>query len=292
MLDGAKALAIPTRYGQSLSVITDGMRQGILSWLSYEESGELWFSAQFRLADLELLNSSDAEIAQNLLKILHAIRQDKPDFLTEKTIGLSVSTKLDFPRVWGLGTSSTLIASIARWANVNPYALLESSFGGSGYDLACAYATGPITFQRSSGAPVVKTIKYNPSLVESLFFVYLGRKQNSREGIAHYRRKVGENPDLVESVTALTENWINCTDLATLEAIIREHESLVSETVALPRAKQLYFSDYWGEIKSLGAWGGDFILVSSNRDKADTYTYFKDKGFNVFIPWDKMVLSL
>ena len=33
--------------------------------------------------------------------------------------GFKVTTKLDFPKNWGLGTSSTLINNIAQWAQVD-----------------------------------------------------------------------------------------------------------------------------------------------------------------------------
>ncbi len=36
------------------------------------------------------------------------------------------------------------------------------------------------------------------------------------------------------------------------------------------------FLDYFGQTKSLGAWGGDFILATGNKD---TPKYFKNKGY-------------
>jgi hypothetical protein len=50
----------------------------------------------------------------------------------------------------------------------------------------------------------------------------------------------------------------------------------------------LLFNDYKGAIKSLGAWGGDFILVTGNED---SISYFKKKGYNTIIPYSKMVLN-
>jgi hypothetical protein len=40
-------------------------------------------------------------------------------------------------------------------------------------------------------------------------------------------------------------------------------------------------------IKSLGAWGGDFVLATGD-DK--TISYFKSKGYNTVIPYSKMAL--
>jgi hypothetical protein len=70
-----------------------------------------------------------------------------------------------------------------------------------------------------------------------------------------------------------------------------EHENLVAKTLELERAKDLYFKDFWGEIKSLGAWGGDFILATSERSEADTRAYFLEKGFPVFLKYEELVLE-
>ena len=59
----------------------------------------------------------------------------------------NITTKLTFPRAWGLGTSSTLISLIAQWAKCDPFELLFEAFGGSGYDIACATANSPISYQ-------------------------------------------------------------------------------------------------------------------------------------------------
>ena len=41
-----------------------------------------------------------------------------------------------------------------------------------------------------------------------------------------------------------------------------------------------------GKIKSLGSWGGDFILVTTkNKD----LTYFRNRGLNTIIPLKDMV---
>ena len=43
-----------------------------------------------------------------------------------------------------------------------------------------------------------------------------------------------------------------------------------------------------GRIKSLGSWGGDFILVTAkNKD----LTYFKNRGLNTIFPLREMVYT-
>ena len=41
-----------------------------------------------------------------------------------------------------------------------------------------------------------------------------------------------------------------------------------------------------GQIKSLGAWGGDFILVSGDKD---TPFYFKSKGYETILPFSNFI---
>ena len=55
-----------------------------------------------------------------------------------------------------------------------------------------------------------------------------------------------------------------------------EHEELISQILRKEKVKNKYFLDYDGEIKSLGAWGGDFILAAGPENSND---YFFDKGF-------------
>ena len=43
-------------------------------------------------------------------------------------------------------------------------------------------------------------------------------------------------------------------------------------------------------VKSLGAWGGDFVLAASAMDSAAITAYFKSKGLNTIIPYEQMVL--
>ena len=47
---------------------------------------------------------------------------------------------------WGLGSSSTLISLLSQWSGVAPEKLLSTSFGGSGYDVACATAKDAIIY--------------------------------------------------------------------------------------------------------------------------------------------------
>ena len=47
------------------------------------------------------------------------------------------------------------------------------TFGGSGYDVACATADSPIFYHRLSGQAHIQAVDFEPPFVEHLYFVYL-----------------------------------------------------------------------------------------------------------------------
>ncbi len=289
VLDGALALALPTQVGQQLQVQEAEGIADRLYWQSLDSKGQAWLDCEFDLAKLSLISSSDQKMGQRLSDLFLAARQLAPDFLTSSS-SLKATTRLEFPRDWGLGTSSTLVQLLADWAGVNPYHLLAATFGGSGYDIACAGAEGPLLYQLEKGQPRSKPIAFAPSFQEQLYFVYLGQKQNSREGIAHYRQRQGNVQGQLDAISALTHEMIACKTLPYFEQLIQRHEDIIASVIDLPRAFELYFANYWGQVKSLGAWGGDFVLLTSDRSEVETRAYCNEKGFEVFIPYKELIL--
>ena len=66
---------------------------------------------------------------------------------------------------------------MAQWANIDAYILLEMTFGGSGYDIACAQTNSPIIYQLENEIPNFKTVSFNPTFKDQIYFVYLNQKQ-------------------------------------------------------------------------------------------------------------------
>ena len=292
VLDGAKSLAVPTTCGQDLQI--EPINQPELIWKSFTNTGECWLEAIFELPKLRLTSATyddkqdggKGNLAENLFEILLQIRQLNPAFLNSES-GFLVKTNLTFPKNWGLGTSSTLINNLASWAKVNPYQLLEKTFGGSGYDIACAQNNTPILFTRKGNEPIVEKINFNPLFKEQLYFVYLNKKQNSREGIQRYKALKGNLTSEIEQISQLTDAFVACNNLVDFEKLLVEHEQIVSKAIQLKTVQEIYFSDYFGQTKSLGAWGGDFILATGN---AETPNYFNKKGFQTVISYLDLIL--
>ncbi len=286
VLDGATSLALPTTKGQYFNFESVPNSDSIL-WKSFDEKNELWFEGLFSNATFEVIHSSDEDIANRMTQILNAIRILDFSFLKNK--GAKISSHLEFPRNWGLGTSSTLIYSIAKWAGVNPFELLEKTFGGSGYDLACAGATSNILYSKINGVPQWSPTTFNPTFKNQLYFIFLGKKQNSREAIQHYRQ-IKKKETISAEISAITQSLLTCSNLNDFEKLLNQHEDLIAITLHLQKVKNLYFDDYWGSVKSLGAWGGDFVLVTSDRTEEETRAYFEEKGFDVFLKYEEMIL--
>ena len=199
VLKGALSLAEPLKLGQSLQVTLADTNTHRLHWIASQPE-KPWFSVLFDSETLQPLSTDDPTKAEKLSSILNAVRQRKPQAFLG--CDLRFRTHLDFDPNWGLGSSSTLIANLARWADVNPYELLKLTFGGSGYDIACATAEGPIYYQlvdarsalrQAQGpkvvepvetpTPIVESIDFQPPFAEHLYFVYQGQKQSSSKEI-------------------------------------------------------------------------------------------------------------
>ena len=61
----------------------------------------------------------------------------------------------------------------------------------------------------------------------------------------------------------------------------------MSDVLEMQTVKERFFPDFKGVIKSLGAWGGDFVMVIS---KENPTAYFEEKGFKTILSYSEMIL--
>ncbi len=290
VLDGAKALAIPTQFGQTMEIIS--IETPVIQWKSLDEENEVWLECFLDIADFKLIKivQNTASINENsvirLQSILKEIKKLNPDFLKDET-GVLVINKLNFPNNWGLGSSSTLINNLANWAKVDAFELLQNTFGGSGYDIACAQNNTPILFQLIDNEPKIEVVHFNPIFKNQLYFIHLNKKQDSQEGIEQYRRNQKNIISEIVEISTISDEILKVSTLIDFEKLIAQHEQIISKIINQKTIQQTLFADYFGQIKSLGAWGGDFILATGNENTAN---YFKKKGFETVIPFEQMIL--
>lgn len=286
VLDGALAIGLPTRPGQWLRWDVSNEYNGHCHWRSLDADGQCWFEGLFELDSLSYLQGSEEQTGQTLARVLQAARSLQPGFLRQDA-GIRVETALEFPRLWGLGSSSTLLSNLARWAGVDVYELSSRTFGGSGYDLAAATAEGPFWYQKGA-SPL--PCPFAPPFADQLAFVYLGHKQNSREGIQRYRALGTPDPAHLQAISDISRELPGCTKLGDFIGLLRQHEDLVANTLQLKRVQTELFPEFPGLVKSLGAWGGDFVLACSEvLSLAEMEVYFNEKGHNVFFKYADLI---
>lgn len=287
VMEGARALAVPVKYGQSLhaDVLPDDHS---LEWNSYIK-GKPWFKATFNLPTFNTIQTTNVKIANDLINILRSAVS-----MNSTAIGhegnFRIKTELSFDISWGLGSSSSLISNIAYWFEIDPYELFWRIFDGSGYDIACARANNPLIYNLFNNMPEIEKSTFDPDFKKNIYFVYTGKKAITAKGIEHFKRQKNFNSNDIQTISDLTVEMSNAAQFTDFEKIIREHETIISKILKTERVKKVYFNDFEGEIKSLGAWGGDFVMVTWLGKCEKLMNYFKGKGLETMFRYDEMVL--
>ena len=290
VLQGARALALPLNLGQSLEVTTINDRNGMIHWDAYTPKG-FWFASIFSKHDFTVHASDDMDKADNLSRIFKAIKSLNPNIL-EDANDYFFTTRLEFDKDWGLGSSSTLISLLAQWADVNPYEVLRQTMGGSGYDIACATASQPIIYRLENGSPIVEKIDFRPAFSDKLYFVYQGHKQSSGKEVKSFkeRAKTMNFSSEVSEISNISNELVRTSSFNDFCALLSRHEEIMSRCLEQPPLKS-HYSDFQGVIKSLGAWGGDFFLAATEMPETAVKEYFNNKGLNTIIKYRDIVLG-
>ena len=305
VLKGATALALPLKLGQSLDVVTSDKDENRIYWNAYKKSTDNgqqttdtvhnpqpWFSVVLDKTDFSIIETDDNEKAERLSNILSKVRSLNDDVFND-THDYIFSTLLDFDPQWGLGSSSTLINNISEWANIDPYLLLDSTFKGSGYDIACAKAEQPIFYkvnsqQSTDNCRIIEIANFNPEFKDNLYFVYQGHKQNSANEVKAFLNKENNFENEIKSISEISEIMPDLKTLRDFCYFIKVHEEIMERCLDQKRIKK-YYSDFEGEMKSLGAWGGDFFLAATEWDEQRIRNYFENKGLNVILRYDDII---
>lgn len=287
VLDGAKAFALPTKFGQNLIVEKGSNKE--FYWKSYDSDSSIWFEDTILFSEITTAEKTEEDsIRATLIKILREAYLLNSHYINESN-GFKITTQLNFPRNWGLGTSSTLINNIAHWLEIDAFSLLNNSFGGSGYDIACAQNNNPIVYILDRGKPIVEKVVFDPVFTSNIYFVYLNRKQSSKTAIAAYHRNKKNNlAETIAKIDCITQEILIASNVQSFAKAITKHELAISAIIETPTVKDTLFPDFTGVIKSLGAWGGDFVMVISEDNPAE---YFAAKGYETIVAYEDMILS-
>lgn len=287
VLKGALSLALPLKYGQKLTISeTDG--KPVVNWISRANSS-IWFHTKLLLPDLQVIETNLPVVADTLVKILLTAQKLNPGFLSlEKEY--QVISSMDFDPLWGIGSSSSLISNISWWAGCDPFELNRLIFNGSGYDIACARSYSPIFFEIKDQIPSYREANFNPTFNSRLYFVYLNHKQNSKESLRNLDYSRISTQDIIR-ISDLTRRIAEADRLDIFQSLIGFHEEIVGGILGRTPVKYLYFNDFNGSVKSLGAWGGDYILAASEASEAYVRSYFNEKNLKTIFRYDEIVLK-
>ena len=282
ILDGALSLAAPTKFGQHLKFQEN--LSNLINWKSKNFDGNIWFECLITSDTLKVKSTSSQKISNTLVEIINFIREYNPAFL--KNCGSDISTDLTFEKNLGLGSSSTLISNLSKISGVNPYTLNNKIFKGSGYDIACAESISPILYKLDKDQKIINKVSFKPSFNEHIYFVYLNKKQNSISEIEKYNKNKASN-SIINEISDITSEILVCNSIDRFNKLIEAHELIISKLISKQTVKDLLFKDFDGYIKSLGAWGGDMIMVTSQIDPSK---YFIEKGYSTIFKFKELLV--
>lgn len=275
VMKGAMALAIPAKLDQELNVISTN--SDFVNWKSFNKDNQIWYEEKFFLDKGALIYHGEknkmSDLIVRLFDYIHKFNNP------EKSIGNEFIWKINFNINWGLGSSSTLINNLSKWAKVNPYKLLFSVFNGSGYDIACCDKSNPIIFQKKDDYLSVSDTTFNPNFLNNLFLIFLNKKQDTQKSVQNFLETDQSLSEGINQINEIVHEIENVKDITTFESLIERHEKIIANILQMPTIQNDKFPDYNnGVIKSLGSWGGDFVLATGDEKSVD---YFEEKGFNI-----------
>ncbi len=282
VLDGARSWAVPTRYGQELALLPTA--EGGLYWKSVGHNDQLWFEAQWD-SNGELIKCTDTDAAETLERLLRygALHGNDP------FKGWKASIKTEFPKDWGLGSSSSLLAAVAKWCKVDKFDMFEACFTGSGYDVAVAASQRGTIYKLDPLGREILYTDFTPPFADQLFFVYSGKKQNSEKEVKSYG---SINQDIraaaVPKINELTRTFLEATSLEAFQKAMLQHEEILGSILGRPTKNQ-ELKSIKGALKNLGAWGGDFFILAT--DEASDLDQLRNMGYDTILNWEEIILD-
>lgn len=281
-VDGALVLAVPTKLGQEFFFTEENDEKSLIYWNAYHQN-QLWLETVIDYKTWTILETNNQKASEFILKVLKNV-QELSEIKFKSNHSYHLKTNLQFPSDFGLGSSSTLMSNLGEWAEIDPFVLNEISLGGSGYDVAVAKEKSAILYSRFPERVYEKVI-FDPIFKDELIFIHLNQKQDTREGISHYKLKP-TSTELINEYSELTKMILRSQTLEEFSQLMTIHEQKLSDFLGIQTVKEKYFQNCPSFVKSLGAWGGDFVLTSKFGDYE---AYFKTQGFDKIFSWQDLI---
>jgi hypothetical protein len=119
----------------------------------------------------------------------------------------------------------------------------------------------------------------------------LGKKQKSLESILQFKENAAFGEKDIEQISEISQQIVKVESLELFEKLLQKHEDLMSYILKRKTIKSLLFPDFPGLVKSLGAWGGDFVLMTYEGSKTELSAYLAKKGLDTILSYDDLILA-
>ena len=287
---GGKALVVPVKLGMWMEVALRESQNGrYINWNARVMDRD-WFNARISMPEMIVSDTSDDGIAGRLAEILKAVDELNKELMHARC-EYDIKTHTEFDQAWGLGSSSALIANLAQWAGIDPFELFFRVSGGSGYDVAAALARGPIVYSAVDRQVRISPVLFLPSFRDHLWFAYLGNKQDTNQSLGQFNLHITTDEFDTGFMNSLTHSLLHASSLHDFMHYMHEHEIFLSQLLGERPVKDEKFHDFKGEIKSLGAWGGDFIMIASENSPDYVRSYFTGRRMPFLFSFDELILT-
>jgi hypothetical protein len=127
------------------------------------------------------------------------------------------------------------------------------------------------------------------SLNQEIYFIYLGTKQDSAISVGQFKSRKRSFSNEIKLISELSRHIASAGTLEDFEYYIKEHEMIISSILKQKRIKEARFKDLDGEIKSLGAWGGDFAMMTWNDSKKKLIRYLEEKNIYTIFTFEELI---
>ena len=120
------------------------------------------------------------------------------------------------------------------------------------------------------------------------FFIIQNKKQSSKSAISNYITKRHRVNKIVSEIDQITKDALVVKEGREFALLMEKHQVIMSNVLETETVKEMLFPDFKGVIKSLGAWGGDFVMLLF---KENPKNYFIEKGYTTILTYNELFLS-
>ena len=129
------------------------------------------------------------------------------------------------------------------------------------------------------------------SFSDNLYLVYSGRKKSTEQHITQFLQRHHGMKSEIKRISHITDEILKEDSLEGFIDLLKDHEKIIGSVLDYPPVQFEKFVSFNGVVKSLGAWGGDFLLVATPENIDYVSNYFEQFGLSTILSFNKIVLQ-